>query len=77
MLIAEVAEASRCSEVLLKKARVLAIGLPGKIKSIVNEGMLPSRKSTPTFAIACADNRAWPMMRGCLCEHACFAERSV
>jgi hypothetical protein len=40
MLIAEVAEASRCSEVLLKKARVLAIGLPGKIKSIVNEGML-------------------------------------
>jgi hypothetical protein len=38
---AEVAKPSRCSEVLLKKPRILAVGLPGKIKSLSNEGNAP------------------------------------
>jgi hypothetical protein len=42
MLIeAEVAEPGRCSEVLLKKTRILAIGLPGKVKGVTHEGNAP------------------------------------
>jgi hypothetical protein len=48
MLIeAEVAEPSRCSEVLLKKARVLAIGLPGKVKGVTHEGNATEQKIHP------------------------------
>jgi hypothetical protein len=41
------ADPSRCSEMLLKKARVLAIGLPGKIKRVAHERNAPKQKIDP------------------------------
>jgi hypothetical protein len=48
MLIeAEASEPSRCSEMLLKKPRILAIGLPGKVKSVTHEGNTTEPKIHP------------------------------